>query len=146
MMWKQIDHSNEERATRVILLAEDDTEMRTLLSQALRQQGYVVAECSDGGQLISRLERLINCCDPVEYDLIISDIRMPGITGMEVVEGLVTNENCPPIILITAFGDAETHRRARELGVHRIFDKPFEISALLLAIRDVIAPPSNGAR
>lgn len=121
-----------------ILLAEDDAEMRTLLSEALRQHGYVVVECAHGGHLLTYLAPLIENEAGTDYDLLISDIRMPGVTGMEVVEGLAALPDCPPVILTTAFGDAETHDHARSLGVARLFDKPFEVADLVAAVREVL--------
>ena len=69
--------------------------------------------------------------DPEPFDLIISDIRMPGITGMTILDGVQLFEGFPPMILITAFGDEETHAEAKRLGVAAIFDKPFDLDELL---------------
>jgi DNA-binding response OmpR family regulator len=135
-------HANNESIgpdPQVILLAEDDRDMRMLLSQALRKQGYMVTECQDGVQFLTRLGPLLDSRGAVEYDVIISDIRMPGLTGMEVLEGLTDTAWCPPVILITAFGDSDTHVRAAELGVAAMFDKPFEIDDLVAAVRAVLA-------
>jgi CheY-like chemotaxis protein len=123
---------------RVVLLAEDDLEMRLLLSLALQKNGCSVIECKDGVDLLSKIEPLLNGKKEVEYDLIITDIRMPGLTGMEVVEGLSGLPGCPPIVLITAFGDAETHERASQFGVTAVLEKPFEIEAFLKIVNAVL--------
>jgi DNA-binding response OmpR family regulator len=117
-----------------ILLAEDDAEMRALLSQALREKGYVVTECNDGAQLLLHLSPLLDAGGNVAYDLVISDIRMPALTGLEIVEGLTGHVNCPPMILITAFGDQVTHESATRCGVAAMLDKPFEIGDLLAEV------------
>lgn len=140
MKAEQANAIDRDHSGRIVLLAEDDEEMRTLLSQALRGCGYVVAECANGIQLVDHLQPLIESQDSVAYDLIISDIRMPGVTGMEVVAGLAKQEQCPPIILITAFGEAQTHSRAHALGVRWVLDKPFDMEELLDAVRHVIEP------
>jgi CheY-like chemotaxis protein len=75
-----------------------------------------------------------------DFDLIVSDIRMPGVTALEVVEGVQQYGGLPPIILITAFGDKDTHMRAYELGVAAVFDKPFEFDGLLAKARELVPP------
>ena len=121
-------------------MAEDDREMRTLLSLSLRKAGYEVVECQDGVTLLTHLAAYLL---PVKYgrenfDLIISDIRMPGVTGMEVLEGRPETAAFPPMILITAFGDDETHRSAEKHGVAAMFDKPFDVDELLEKVRDIL--------
>ena len=142
------DSSKNQNSKPYVLLAEDDEEMRRLLVQALQKDGYKVCECSTGLRLLDKLgNRLVEPeklkCEPTEYDLIISDIRMPGVTGLSVLEGMRLFEGFPPMILITAFGDEETHTRANELGAAAVFDKPFEIEDLLDKVHEVLAPVSH---
>jgi two-component system, response regulator, stage 0 sporulation protein F len=125
-----------------ILLAEDDREMRSLLKISLENVGFRITECADGVCLAGNLSSLL-FPEGVEhykkFDLIISDIRMPGVTGMSVLEGLQEIERTPPIILITAFGDTETHRKAAALGAAAMFDKPFEIEELISKAKEIIS-------
>jgi DNA-binding NtrC family response regulator len=65
------------------------------------------------------------------FDLIVSDIRMPGLSGMELLHAGREAEAFPPTILITSFGDRETHREARRLGARALIDKPFELDTLI---------------
>jgi CheY-like chemotaxis protein len=125
-----------------VLLAEDDQELRAVLVQALRKNGYQVTECGDGFRLLDHLGSVLRspevlASDPVRFDLVISDIRMPGVTGMSVLEGVSLFEGFCPVILITAFGDEETHAQAKRLGAAAIFDKPFDINDLLLKVRQI---------
>jgi DNA-binding response OmpR family regulator len=122
-----------------ILLAEDDHEMRSLLALSLRRAGFRVTSCRDGSDLLSQLTPFILHQAPVGFDLIVSDIRMPLITGLEILEDLPQREGFPPIILITAFGDQHTHERARELGAAATLDKPFNIEDLLALVRESLA-------
>jgi len=128
-----------------ILLAEDTEEMRTVIAVRLRQQGYSVTECADGAELLARLgaylhpETVENPADSRKYDLVISDVRMPGVFGTSIVEGATECADFPPTILITAFGDDETHEKARRFGVSAVMDKPFDMSDLLEKVRTVIA-------
>lgn len=130
-----------------ILLAEDDTEMRALLALSLRKIGYNVTECRDGVGLLTYLGAFLlpDKSEHEHVDLIISDIRMPGFTGMELLEGAPKNEGFPPMILITAFGDEETHAQAKEFGAAAMFDKPFDMDDLLAKVRELL-PPKEKSR
>jgi CheY-like chemotaxis protein len=126
-----------------ILLAEDTEDMRAVVALRLRQQGYIVTECCNGAELVNELGDYLGNV-PAEsrkrqFDLIISDIRMPGVFGLSVVEGGAEYGNFPPTILITAFGDEETHEKARKFGVAAVLDKPFEMNDLLGKVRDTLA-------
>jgi CheY-like chemotaxis protein len=121
-----------------ILVAEDDAEMRRLLVWNLNKAGFDVVECVDGWELLDHLGKPVLSGDPDDYDLIVSDIRMPGVTGLEILEGIHDTEWFVPMILITAFGSAEVHREAEELGAAGMFDKPFEIDDLIRRIREVL--------
>lgn len=123
-----------------VLLAEDDDELRKLLTWSLHRAGLTVTECADGMDLLNHLEGYLFLEEASGFDLIVSDIRMPGITGIEILEGLHAHENCPPVILITAFGDEETHAQAHLLGAAAIFDKPFDIVDLLAKVRETLHP------
>jgi len=125
-----------------VLLAEDDEEMRALLARALRGDGYQVVECPDGFRLLEQLNALllspeVLCMEPAPFDLIVSDIRMPGVTGLSVLEGLQLFEDLPPMILITALGDEATHAAARRWGAVAVFDKPFDLDDLLAKVREI---------
>jgi DNA-binding response OmpR family regulator len=142
------DHPKDMQRRPIVLVAEDDKEMRQMLVQALRKDGYEVSECSNGFHMLGKLgNRLLEPevlkCEAKEYDLIISDIRMPGVTGLSVLEGMRLFEGFPPMILITAFGDEETHAKAREFGAAAVFDKPFELEDLLAKVHEILAPVSH---
>ncbi len=69
-----------------VLLAEDDRELRRLLATELRKEGYVVEEAGSGFELLELLSDV--ALRDEAFDLIVTDIRMPGLTGLSVVEGL----------------------------------------------------------
>ena len=123
-----------------ILLADDDDEMRKLLTEVFHKAGYAVTECSNGVDLLVHLESFLfpDRNGQPHLDLIISDIRMPGITGMEILEGVQKIKEFPPMILITAFGDDETHQLAKKYNAAAIFDKPFDFDDLLDKVRELL--------
>lgn len=111
-----------------ILLAEDDDALRELLDFALTRAGYLVSCCTNGLDLLERLEE----GDP--FDLIISDLRMPALTGLEVLETQLENRQRPPFICMTAFGDRKTHDQAERFGATSI-DKPFDLDEMIELVR-----------
>lgn len=108
-----------------ILLAEDDDALRELLDFALTRAGYLVTCCTNGLDLLERLEE----GDP--FDLIISDLRMPALTGLEVLEYQLDNRCKTPFICMTAFGDRKTHDQAQRFGAAITIDKPFDLDEMI---------------
>ena len=126
-----------------VLLAEDDRELRSLLAAKLRKEGCVVQEAETGLELLEHLGDL-NLRDEM-FDLIVTDIRMPGLTGLAVIEGL-RNGDMPgswgiPVIMMTAFGDEDTHLEAKRLGAV-IFDKPFDLDDFRSCALNMAGPVS----
>lgn len=133
-----------------ILLADDSDDMRTLIAMRLRQNGYAVTECRNGAELLAELKDYLHpglapqAKKPQgRVDLIISDIRMPGVFGTSVVEAAGEYPNFPPTILITAFGDDQTHAAARRFGARAVLDKPFDLNVLLEKVREVLSGPAT---
>jgi CheY-like chemotaxis protein len=135
---------SETRTVRV-LLAEDDQPMRELLVEAFEGAGYEVTPCRDGLRLASRIGTTFFSRHGEPYDVIVSDIRLPGVTGLGILGGLRDEPERPPMVLITAFGDAATHREAARLGAAALLDKPFEIEQLLGIVAEVVEDRSRGA-
>lgn len=126
-----------------ILLAEDDDAMRALMQRALRAARYRVVPCPDGWRLLQYVTPYLLAADvaPAErFDLVITDIRMPVLTGLEVLDGGREVEGFPPFILITAFGDEELRRHAERSGAVAWFEKPFDIDSLLTDVRRIVPP------
>jgi DNA-binding NtrC family response regulator len=123
------------RVARVIV-AEDDEEMRKLLIWSLRREGYEIVEADDGLQLLARIMSAHR--DGVPVDLVISDVRMPGFTGLDVLERLQRSGYREPFILITGFGDRNTHEAADRLGAWAVLDKPFDFDHLREVARTLI--------
>ncbi len=120
-----------------ILVAEDDPNMLQLLVEALREDGNEVFEARDGGRLLVQLTHGAGC-DYEHVDLIISDIRMPISSGLQIVEALRAAHCAVPIVLMTAFGDEQTRTHAESLGAV-LFDKPFALDDLRTAVVNLLA-------
>jgi DNA-binding response OmpR family regulator len=113
--------------------------MRALEAKSLRQEGFNVVECQNGWELLEHIGWYLDSKKNKyeHYDLIVTDIRMPGVTGLEILEGLHQTEGFPPMILVTAFGDDQVHTEARMFGAAAMIDKPFEMSILLGHVSEV---------
>ncbi|HYX92402.1 MAG TPA: response regulator [Myxococcaceae bacterium] len=122
-----------------VFVAEDQPEMRALIARVLRQDGYEVIEAGDGTALIDSLVRSM-VDDARMPDLIITDIRMPGASGLDVAARLRRSDWTTPIIFITAFGDDQAHAEARRLGAVGCLDKPFDLDELRAMVRSLHEP------
>lgn len=110
-----------------ILVVDDDNEMRALLTDVLRKDGYDVAEAQDGGQAALALRAR-------EYDLVLIDKNMPGPSGLDLLPGL--RRVCPrsQFIMMTAYGDVPSYMEAVEKGAAEFLFKPFRMDELRAAI------------
>ena len=128
-----------------VLVAEDDPDMRRLVAAVLRGAGHRVVEATDGLQILDRIDSTICSARPHLFDVIVTDVHMPGLSGLDVLAALRCTRWTTPVILITAFGDEETRSEARALGAIDILDKPFNPDNLKIAvIRALGAPPAAG--
>lgn len=127
-----------------IVVAEDDFEMRRLVADCLRKEGYEVHEVADGDQLLVRVEdsfflRRV----PAPVDLFLTDIRMPVYTGLDIVSGLRDAGLNTPVIIMTAFGNTETRERADALGAS-LLEKPFKLDELRRLVKRLLHPDEPG--
>ena len=118
-----------------VLLAEDDPELRKLLAAILRKDGFDVIEARDGADLLSKLEALAAEPTAAQPDVIVSDIRMPGYTGLDVLWALRKGNCRIPVILMTAFGTSDTREEAIRLGADTILNKPLDPESLVTMVR-----------
>ena len=115
-----------------ILVIEDDQEMRSLLKDFFEEEGFEIDSVSNGSEVFRILVR-----EP--FDLVITDIRMPGLTGLDILPGIKKLQPEAPIIVITAFGSEEVHRRAIERGATAYLEKPIHFHELRTMIREIIS-------
>ncbi|NPD26002.1 response regulator [Corallococcus sp. AB038B] len=125
-----------------ILVAEDDDAMRAMLVRTLARAGYTVVEVEDGfelGDYVAMMQGHGGTLAPP--DLIVSDVRMPGRTGLEALGRLRAQGIACPVLLLSAFADEETHAEAQRLGARQLLDKPVDLDVLKEAVRDAVAHP-----
>jgi DNA-binding response OmpR family regulator len=121
-----------------ILVAEDDEEMRRVVIDSLRRDGYDVVDVTDGGELLVRITSLYRLRPaPEPIDLIVTDVRMPVCNGFDIIQALRDAGWATPVVIMTAFGDDEARVRAATLNAV-LLDKPFEMSALRSHVRELL--------
>jgi len=124
-----------------VLVAEDDPELRVLVGIALRKDGYEVILAKDGIELADIMDSAQRRSGSVEpIDLLVSDVRMPGWTGLEVLAAIRETEWAFPVVLITAYGSLETLVEASRLGAAAVFAKPFDLDDLRTAVLNALPP------
>jgi two-component system response regulator AtoC len=112
---------------RRILVADDDPDIRILLKTFLEDEGYTVSEAANGQDALDGVRS-------GSYDLVLLDMRLPGMTGMDVLKQLREKQGDVPVILITAYGSPNIAIQASSLGAYSFITKPFELDDVLLTI------------
>ncbi len=120
--------------TRRVVVAEDDDELRCLIAASLRDSGCDVLEARDGRELFDILAAMSPPAHLEPPDVIVSDVRMPGPSGLDGLSMLRRSTWSIPVIVITGFGDLATHDEARRLGAAIVLDKPFDLELLRTAV------------
>jgi DNA-binding NtrC family response regulator len=117
-----------------LLVAEDDADMRQLVVEALTRDGHDVQQAVDGADLLVRIAAEFRRDSSLaSIDAVVSDIRMPGCSALEIFERLFDASWHIPLVLMTAFGDDDTRRRAERIGAV-LFDKPLGLDELCAAV------------
>ena len=114
-----------------ILLVDDEEMILDSLSAILEKEGYQVACARDGGEALALLKQK-------SFDLVITDVRMPGMSGLEMVEQLHGLDQQPKIMVITGYGSIETAVKAQHRGVCDYLIKPINIQRLKKSIRSAL--------
>ena len=122
-----------------VLVADDDSELLSLVSHALERFGADVVAVSSGGEL---LEELANAS---AFDVIVTDISMPWMTGLHVMHSARTAGLPIPVVVMTALRDPTIPDQVRALGARaELLHKPFAIVELYAALRRCLVNDTNG--
>ena len=114
-----------------ILIVDDEPEMATVIEQALVRRGYVATQQHSADAAWELLER-------EDFDVVITDINMRGMNGVELTERIAQNRHDVPVIVITAFGSIETATAVLRAGAYDFITKPFEIDQLVVGVERAI--------
>ena len=111
-----------------IMVVDDEILICDLLEEFLKLQGYQVTTASDGEDAILKFKTL-------RPQMVLLDIRMPGMDGFDVLQSIKNMDSATGVIMLSAFGDVETIQKAMQGGAYKYIQKPVEFSALLEALR-----------
>lgn len=112
-----------------ILIVEDDTTFRGLLTTILEDAGHTIIQAGNGAEGLARLQQ-------ESFDLVLSDLKMPKMSGIELFRASRQDQSAPPFVLITAFGTVEEAVAAIKDGVSDFLTKPLPDPATLRALVD----------
>lgn len=124
--------SSAEGAELRVLVVEDEALIRLDIIETLEEAGYeVVGQAGDG-------ERAIELADELEPDLIVMDVKMPGMDGITAAEAILNERRCA-IVMLTAFSQSELVERARDAGAMAYVVKPFTPADLIPAVEIAVS-------
>ena len=115
-----------------IMIIEDDEEMRSLLKDFFEEEGFETDSVSNGVDALRMFSK-------DHFDLVITDIRMPGLTGLDILPRIRRLKPETPVIVMTAYGSDDVRRRAFERGATTYLEKPIQLSKLRSVIREMVS-------
>lgn len=118
-------------ALRKILVVDDDPVVGKSFDRVLSNKGYAVITAKDGEEALIKLAA-------EDYDLVYTDIRMPGMSGLEVAERVKAAHPWTPVVIITGYGSAENEARAETAGVSAFLHKPLSPDMIEESAREAI--------
>jgi DNA-binding response OmpR family regulator len=114
-----------------ILVVDDEDELRTLVRYELEQRGYRVTEAESG-------ETALEVLKTTRPQIVVLDIRMPGMNGLEVLEIIRKDNMADKVIMLTGVDELKIARDSLELGANDFLTKPYDIRTLLACIDRVL--------
>jgi DNA-binding NtrC family response regulator len=124
----------------VILVVEDDADMRALLQDELTDEGYRVCQAVDG---VDAAQKLAHEAETGGFDVIITDLKMPRMSGMDVLT--IATERCPgvPVIAVTAYTDAPEFVKTYHSRFFACLRKPVKMAELKTAVQAALQQRRN---
>lgn len=124
------DIMTREQVGRTVLVADDDEDIRMVVSEAIARMGMTVVQAPDGS-------RACSLADDIEFDLAVLDLTMPGATGLEVCRHIKTKESgkLTPVLILTAKDNVEDKVSALDVGADDYLTKPFHYKELQARVR-----------
>jgi CheY-like chemotaxis protein len=122
-------------ASRKVLVVDDDPAVRKSIDRVLTGKGYAVITAENGEEAMRKLNE-------EKYDLVYTDIRMPGISGLDVAEQVKARKPWTPVVIITGYGTDAAEARAKAAGVSSFMHKPLSPEMIEGSARDALAAPA----
>jgi DNA-binding NtrC family response regulator len=122
-----------------ILIVDDEPSTSWALAEGLADDGYTIDTFRTAEEAWSWLQ-------DGRSDLVISDLRLPGMSGLQLARKLRRGRHAQPVIIVTAYGTPETHEELRSAGVAECFPKPFAMDGLRRSVARAIEVSSEARR
>jgi DNA-binding response OmpR family regulator len=123
-----------------VLVADDDASLRALVALALGRAGFRVSQAADGMEAIDRLAGS-GARTGCSFGAIVADVRMPGLSGLDVLTVLRCASLQTPVLLMSAFVDRDVRAEARALGASGLLTKPLDLDALTTTVAALVRAP-----
>jgi DNA-binding response OmpR family regulator len=120
-----------------VLIVEDNLDLMNTLEEVLIEDGYEVITAQDGAEGIKNNRKN-------SPDLIILDLKMPRMDGIETLRRIRKTDKDVIVIILTAYGSSETAREAVDLDVHEYISKPFDSGVMKEAVKEALAAGKRG--
>lgn len=124
-------------ALKKVLVVDDDPVIGKSFNRVLAGKGYVVVNAENGQDALNKIAN-------EKYDAVFTDIRMPGMDGIEVAEKMRANQPWTPVVIITGYGSPENEARAKAAGVSAFLHKPLSPETIEQSVETAVAalPPA----
>jgi len=110
-----------------VLIVDDELKIRRILQIMLENENYKTEQAKDGVEALKKMET-------ADFDLIITDMKMPNMNGIELLEQIQKRENAPLIIMMTAYGTIQTAVEAMKKGAYDYILKPFDLEEMKITV------------
>lgn len=125
-----LDSEGDDRLAR-ILIVDDQLGVRRLLYETFREEKHEVEMAANGTEALELLQRFLP-------DLILMDMKMPGMNGLETLRQIRLNNQKVGVIMMTAYGDIQNMEQAQEFGILHYISKPFDLFELRDKVRGIL--------
>jgi DNA-binding NarL/FixJ family response regulator len=124
---------DEQPSTRItkILVVDDEASVRSLLSRILEKDGYQCTTVSDVRKARTSLKE-------THFDLLLSDIKMPGESGLDLIRSVKTDYPDMAVVMVTVIDDQDTAKSALEMGIYGYIIKPFDENQILISVANAL--------
>ncbi len=111
-----------------ILIVDDEATIRASLVESLTREGYDITSAETGEEALAKTHSVV-------FDLVITDLKLPGVSGLEILQALRNQGNDTPVIMMTAYGDVDTAVSAMRSGAYDFIPKPFKLGTMKKQVR-----------
>jgi len=140
--WPEVDEAEGAEAKPIpipkrLLVVEDDPDLREILKDVLVLGGFDVVTVADGAEAVSLIKR-------AAYSLVLTDIRLPRLSGLDIARFVQGLPRPTKVILITAYPVWQFEKELEDLRVAAVLSKPFDLLVLLRTVEEVLRDSSDG--